>query len=161
MSARTRPPTDLEAFGSFMVRESIAVGEAAEAFVGRAFPGRWQAFASGDDEPHLDVLDDSPPRLLLCVAEPAVPRIAELYATAQPVAAFAIEGARVVVGDAALAVLFTGSNAMDNFYEHLDGVHGPLTNGAGVTMMLDGDGRGSVRVACLDDLAALVAIEIR
>lgn len=163
---RTSPfPQHLKPFGSFTVQERLGVGEWAESFATPAASGRWTAFACGveeDTDPgSLGDDDDLPPILLVCVVETALPRFAELRAAAEHMAEFSIEGARVVVGDGALAGLLTGANAMDAFYDHLDAVHGSLKSGAGVTMMLDGDGRGVVRVARGRDLAVLVEVEIR
>jgi hypothetical protein len=165
MPERARLPADLEPFGSFTVgeSESIAVGEWAESFTTPAVPGRWHAYAGGaHDAELLDADDDeATPILLVCVAESALSRLADLHSAADPVAEFSIEGARVVVGDGALAGLFTGATATNAFYDHLDGVHGPLESGAGVTMMLEGDGRGFVRVARVRGLAIVVEVEIR
>jgi hypothetical protein len=158
MNERTRPLPNVKPFGCFTIHDRVVVGEWADAFATKAALGHWDAYVS---EPDPGDGNDLGRPLLLCVAEAAVSQIAELYSAAEPVAEFGIEGARVVVGDSALAGLLTGPNATDNFYDHLDGVHGSLKSGDGVTMMLDGDGRGSVRVARLHDLAVAVVVEVQ
>ncbi len=55
-----------------------------------------------------------------------------------------INGARFTLANATLESTLLGDS---RFYDNLDGVHGPLRNGLGVTIMREGDGYAVVWAA--------------
>jgi hypothetical protein len=138
------PREAYEFLGAFQVGEQAAVGEWSldHAFAVKAGP--WRAWLlAGDAFRDLvaggQVAEAAAEQLLLVHADSQLP--ANELPPLTRVTEVPIHAASFTFACATLSAALAD---LDGFYDHLDGVHGPLANGRGVHVKLDGDGRAVV-----------------
>jgi hypothetical protein len=159
------PVSELPALGEVMFGTRAGMGEASIDVELGVRDGRWHARYL--DEEALDALigDGVLPepdehlafgtQLLLVHGERDVPTEQEI-AQLREIARIRIEGARFTIADVKLAKELQGDEGFD---DQLDGVHGPLANGRGLTVMLDGDGT-AIAYADSKDAATIILVDL-
>ncbi len=150
-----------EDLGSFTLDGVLAVGETElEEFV-PVRSGRWRAFHL-DDSVLNDLVEEgrvpeeAPEQLLLVHEGREVPKGRRLPALRDG-PTVSIHAARFTAGDSALAKALRDPEA---FYDLLDGQHGILERGNGLSLGLSGDGRAVLYLGEGQDEATLVLVEL-
>jgi hypothetical protein len=158
------PASTMPLLGEIRLPRRIGVGERSLEVLFDAREGLWRSFYLDEDavddlvdEGVLPDPEEGPlaTQLLLVHGDRGLPTESEV-AELREVGRVSIEGARFTLADAALASALA---ADAGFSELLDGVHGPLRERNGVTVMLSGDGRALVW-ADASELPSLVFVEI-